>query len=268
MNAKLSSLAFAALILSACAPKPPETEATSSPTPPKTTSTPPPSPSTAPATASKENPASSLLTPAKEPPAKIASRSTLPAALKSAAYDYYGLGNEKPVNMEVVRSDQSGVVTGSQAMVLNEVQDGQATFTWERTGGLATEFGTQKVSLNKDGVFLTQHMSQTLDKPQMEMPADPTPGRTWNTSLKLAQGGNTVSIDATYKVTGLQNIRTKAGPRRALLIESTGKADLAGQKATVISKEWYVKGVGIVKGELTTVGKDGKKRTVTIQETN
>jgi hypothetical protein len=203
----------------------------------------------------------------KETPAPPAAldRSTIPAELKHEAYEYFGLGNEAPVEMQVVVSTDPGVKTGTVTTTLTELKDGKAVFTIDRTGGLM-QLGTQKVSLEKDGIYVIESTGAVIDKPQMELSANLNPGSTWKSTLKVDQPGSKMELSTTYTVKGIEKFKSKKGEREGLLVVAKGTGTANGVPITFESREWYVKGVGGVKAVLATKTKDGKGQTITIEE--
>ncbi len=186
----------------------------------------------------------------------------LPAELKHAAFDYYGLANEKPVNMQAVYSSQPQVITGTQTVRLKEMRDGNAIFMIERTGGLA-QLGDQEMSLEKDGLYVTQSTIAKVNH-DLELPADVTPGKMWDNKTEVE---GQISLNSKFKVVGVQKVKTKVGDRDALFVTSTGEGTMRGQKVKVTSENWFVKGVGGVKSVLKIAFPGGKTETVTVEET-
>ncbi len=200
------------------------------------------------------------------PPTVALDRSQIPAELKNDAYEYFGLGSEKPVDMQVVVSSEPGVKTGTVTTTLTEVKDGKAVFTIERTGGLI-QLGTQKVTLQKEGIYVTESTDAVLDSPQLELSSNLKPGSTWSSKLKVDKPGSKMELATTYTVKGIEKFRTQKGPREGLLVLAKGSGTANGQPITFESREWYVKGVGGVKAVLVTKMKGGQSQTITIEET-
>lgn len=188
----------------------------------------------------------------------------IPAELKNEAFAYYGLANSKPMDMEIIDSNSPGAPrTGSQAITFKEMRDGKAIFDLERTGNL-TVLGSQEVSLEKDGVWVTKSSLADI-KHEMEIPSDLTPGKTWTSELKL-QAGN-VDLKNSFKIVGQEKVKTKVADRDAILITSTSTGTMQGRKVRIESKTWYVRDIGGVKSVVKIVSADGKTQTMTIQET-
>ncbi|MGV3617583.1 MAG: hypothetical protein ACO1SV_19840 [Fimbriimonas sp.] len=204
--------------------------------------------------------------PTTSPEAAAPSLDTVPAELKHDGYAYYGLGNTKPMVMEIVDSTQPGrTMTGSQTIKLTEVKDGKAVFDIERTDDLA-QLGTQSVTLEKDGIYVTASSVAQVNH-DLELPADVTAGKKWQNTMKVDAPGREVEMKSTFKIEGNRKVKTKVGDREAILITSTGQGTMLGQKVRMESQNWYVKDVGGVKAVIKITYGDGKTRTMTIQET-
>lgn len=188
----------------------------------------------------------------------------IPAELKHEAFAYYGLANSKPMDMEIVDSNNPGTPrTGSQTITFKEMRDGKAIFDLERTGNL-TILGSQEVSLEKDGVWVTKSSLADI-KHEMEIPSELTTGKTWNSELKLESAN--VDLKNSFKIVGPERVKTKVADRDAILITSTSTGTMQGKKVRIESKTWYVRDVGGVKSVVKIVSADGKTQTMTIQET-
>ena len=193
------------------------------------------------------------------------SRDQIPADLKTDAFEYFGLSNDKPVDMEYTATAQPGLHTGSVITTLTDMKDGKPVFTIERTGGLAP-LGTQKVSLEKDGIYVIESDPPILDGPQLQMPSDLTPGKSWKNRIRFDQGGTKMDVEMTYTIKGVEKFKTKKGDREGLLVLAKGSGTRNGAKLTMESKEWHVKGLGPVRAELISKTADGKTEKVLIEE--
>lgn len=237
-----------ALVLTACGPKP------------VASTEPAPNPADTPAKSGEA-------TPPTEPPApKLAD---LPVNLKNAAFDYYGLANDKPMDMEVIQNGSTSAITGSQSNTLKSIDGQTAVFSIDRTGGLA-QMGTQTVRLKADGIYLDEVMGTKIKTDEVELPADLAPGKTWKTHLAFSSGASSMDITTISTVMRVEKFKTKVAEREGLLVVSSGSGKLDGKDVKLDSKSWYVKGLGGVKNILTTTyknPKDGKPQTLTIQET-
>lgn len=218
--------------------------------------------STGTSTGASSNPATTSSLPPAMP------LSALPDNLKNAAYDYEGLGNDKPMDMEVTTSNSSTVITGSQTVTLTSVKDGKATFHIERTGGLADLEGSEDDQLSSTGIIVTASDLADVGPNYIEMPADLHPGATWPSHTVVSKPGKELDTTGDFKVVGTQPVTTKkASYKDALLVTSTGKGKVQGQPVRMETKSWYVKGVGMVKSQIVMYPEKGQSATITIQET-
>lgn len=228
-----------------------------------------PAPQAAPAGGSTTGVTAGTTTPPKTTEGETAQRPTLdqiPAELKNEAYYYYGLANSTPMDMEITDTAAPDTPkTGAQTVTLKEIKDGKAIFDVERTGNLA-ELGSQEVTLEKDGVYVTEATIAKIDH-ELEIPSDLTPGKTWVSDLKVEEAGRSVNLKNSFKIVGKEKVTTKVGVRDAILITSTGKGTMQGQPVRIESKNWYARDIGGVKSIIKIIPAKGPARTMTIQET-
>ena len=203
---------------------------------------------------------------AEETPVAIGNPGELPADLKNEAYAYYGLGMTKPLVMEVTSSNQSGIQTGTQEAKLISVEDGKATYEIERTGNLGDLLGGMTVTLERDGIYVKSSTIAKVGKRDLELPNNLTPGSTWESSTTVDQPGKQLNVVNSFKVVGVQPLKTKAGSYQALLITSTGSGTVNGQNVKMQTKSWYVKDRGAVKAVLSTTSGSGQTSSVTVEE--
>jgi len=201
-------------------------------------------------------------------PASKTADSGVPPELKHVGYEYEGLANASSIDMELDISGQSSPITGSQQVTFKGIKDGKASYVVERTGGLEA-LGSENISLEKDGIYTTHSTVAKLSPHAMELPADPKPGMKWTMHTSADSKTAKMDMEITCKVIGTQSVTTKVGTYKdALLVEQDGVGTLQGKKVRTVSKNWYVKGLGNVKADLTTYDQDGKQaQTLTIQET-
>jgi len=218
------------------------------------------SPSTPAATTPKEPESTEATT-------KPAGASTVPAEVKTAGFEYYGLSNLKPLKM-------AGMVQGAQRSGALETtlvgfDEHKATYEQRYTGTLSelSKPGANRVTADKTGVYVTSIFGQVLDKPQMELPADPKPGATWHFAGTI-KGDNQESILDTgdTKIIGEQKVKIGGKEYDTLLVQDTGTVSRGGTTENVTAKRWFVKGLGAVKQELESVV-NGKKTTVVLEAT-
>jgi len=193
---------------------------------------------------------------------------SVPDELKSDAYHYYGLANENPMKVKISGPREA---SGTQQFHLKSVEGGKATFEMERTGALADQFGTETVSLEKDGIYTIASTQVNGALHNIELPANLPVGATWKNSDTLKQtNGETIEQNVAFKVVGPEEVTTEAGKQQALLITASGTMKLGSQTFRMNSRMWYVKDRGLVKSVFNMVnGKDpkAKPQVITIQET-
>jgi hypothetical protein len=188
----------------------------------------------------------------------------LPVQLRNPAFEYYGLGNEQPVEMEMRAGAQT--FTGTMRTRFLGMRDGEARFAIERTGGLAS-IGDMEVALTGDGIHVLSSTAGKLSSRTVEMPADLTPGRTWEErSVVETPQGSKVEHVGQFKVVRTERVKTKAGEHDALLITSTGTMTQDGRESVMETKGWYVQGRGPVKLEIVSRTDGQPPAVVTIEE--
>lgn len=197
----------------------------------------------------------------------------LPSSVKHDAFEYYGLGNTKTMDVKLSGA-QVAQQTGGISVELEKVEGEKAFFKVVRTGAVGDSLGTDLVMVDKDGVHATGNtMGKLTPASYLALPADLTPGKTWNVKNKIEQStGQQVEENSIYKVEGIRDFKTKTGMQKALLVTSTGDASVttggSTQKMKSTTKSWYLKGVGQVKTEITftIAGKPANTITVEVSE--
>jgi len=193
----------------------------------------------------------------------------VPDDLKTDAYHWYGLSNSQPINFEI--SSGNHTYTGSETVHLQSVSNGKAIYEIERTGGLGDRLGTDTVSLQKDGIYVTKSTKLTSDKPTLDMPASVAAGATWhNVGKYTMEGEHTFEQNVTFRVVGEKPLKTAVGAYGALLVSAIGQMTMDDTKYRMESKEWYVKDRGLVKNEISMTAlatPKAKPQLITIEET-
>lgn len=197
--------------------------------------------------------------------APAADPSTIPDALKTEAFHYYGL--EAPQEMTYDFDSNGNVRQGTQKAVFLGMKDGKAEFKIERSDALQI-MGTERVEVSEEGVFLTEVKQQPLEKPVIALPAKIVVGSSWPIDQKLRDGeGNDVVSKAIQKVVGQEKIKTPAGEFDCIVISMEGTLTVQDDKKhsnPVSGKAWYAAGIGTVKLSIQSVGPDGKPVHFTI----
>jgi hypothetical protein len=193
----------------------------------------------------------------------------VPEELKSEAFHWYGLGNSKPMKIEISITDQP-TMEAEQTVTLVDVKDGKATYEVSR----GEKLGTDSVSLEKDGIYTLGSTLITQKIHNLDMPAQVPPGTHWTNTGKVDMHSETrdssVSQDLVLRVIGVTEVDTKAGKQSALRIRESGSLTVDGVKYRMDSDLYYVKDKGLVKS--VAVMRDQSKpknpaHIVTIQET-
>ncbi|HEY0868036.1 MAG TPA: hypothetical protein VGE01_11685, partial [Fimbriimonas sp.] len=110
--------------------------------------------------------------------------SQLPAELKHDGFEYYGLANEQPIEIEVTSAPNGRTLTGTQTTKLVSFAGGKATFRRERTGNLES-LGVDEYSLEPTGIYVTSStVAKTKDR-YLEIPAKLEPGKTWQDTTEI-----------------------------------------------------------------------------------
>lgn len=190
----------------------------------------------------------------------------LPANFKHAGFDYYGLGNEKPLAMVLKRA--GGTLSGGQEYKLEDVKDDGAYYLQQWTGDLAPN-GNTRLRVDDKGIFGIEAQGNKIDPAQLEMPADPKPGFTWTSNSKIQLAGG--SIDSTVsKIIGTKTIKVSGKEVEVLVIERTSKAKLPNTKNEIVDQtlksiEYYQKGIGAVRVEVSVTGKGVPTNTFSME---
>ncbi len=170
-------------------------------------------------------------------------------ALRHDGFEYYGLGNEKPQKMKL---NQGGtVVEGEQAFQLDSVTADTAVFKQVWSGGLPA--ADSKVEVTSKGIFGIEAKGTKINPPQMELPAKPIAGMMWKSDAKIEVDGSTIS-NSTGKIVGVQTIKVGTRSIQALVVKRTSQISSGTIKQTMATTEYYEKGVGAVKLDVTMSG--------------
>lgn len=186
--------------------------------------------------------------------------------LQHDGYHWYGLSNKKEIKYRATLSN-GAPLEGTQINKFIEEKDGKASFEVTRTDGMKIAFGDEPISLEKDGIYTLGSSNLDTKLHSLELPADLSPGKTWKNSadLKMKTGGS-MTTSQTYKVVGMDKVKTPVATRDALKITASGEATIGGVKYTATNQFWYVKDFGLVKSTTVLQPKTGKPQSITIEE--
>ncbi len=202
-------------------------------------------------------------------PTKQGDLAAIPESLKHEGYEYFGLGNGKPIDVELrigSGSPAEQVSSGSVQTVFTGMKGGVAHFKTSRTGALEQFGGTEEVTCEPDGIYTISTSLGKIGSKHLELPAKLTPGATWSvkTTMTTSDGRN-ITGDDVFTAKGIKQVKTKAGDFEALVVESKGTAVIDGKKARTKTVSWYVRGKGQVRLE-DAVTADGKTQTIILEE--
>lgn len=176
----------------------------------------------------------------------------LPAELKTAAVEYYGMTGSRESTFETNwGGDEKG--QGTERVRILDVKDGEARVDVVRAGELA-QLGSETVVIRKDGIYTESVGRGELSQAALQLPADVAPGKKWTSSFDLKMPEGTV-VKATMngEALALEKIKLSDGKEYEALVivnrytmKST-PAGGAGSTVTGEAKSWLVKGLGMVK---------------------
>lgn len=173
----------------------------------------------------------------------------VPASLKHDGFLYYGLNSVTPQKMKL---NQAGsTVEGAQTFELETVAADSAVFKQVWSGGLPA--ADSKVQVTEKGIFGIEAKGTKIDPPQMELPANPVAGMTWKSDAKVEVDGSTIT-NSTGKIIGVQSVKVGGKSIQALVVKRTSKVSSGSVTQTMATTEYYEKGVGAVKLEVTMSG--------------
>jgi hypothetical protein len=182
----------------------------------------------------------------------------VPDSLKNAAYDYFGLGNDKLMTYKVKLNNAHLEAEGTQSVFLEKVEDGSATFVINRTGEL-TQVGIETVRLDDKGVTMLDTSQGEIDGPALELPADIKVGSEWTVDLTWNLGGKKIVSKTKNTAVGTEVVETPAGKFDCLVVKVDLTGDITGStnkqengRYTTKSTMYWSKGVGLIKLEATT----------------
>ena len=205
--------------------------------------------------------------PKAEAPAKSEDATSIPAALKTDAYDYFGLANSKPIDYEMRTEGKPEIGTGSIKTEFAGMKNGVATFTTTRTGALEQFGATDSITLEPDGIYTVETSAGKMHGKHRELPSKLSEGTKWTDNMSLVTtAGQKIEGEDSFSAKKTEAVQTKAGTYQALRVESTGTAVIDGKKMRTENRYWYVRGKGFVKFESKVTPPQGKSLQVTLIE--
>lgn len=196
----------------------------------------------------------------------------VPASVKTDAWEYFGCSSDQTIDVEL-RVKGRPTKTGGVSIKLDKVEGEKAIYTIERTGAIADDLGNETIEADATGIYTTANTTATVTPARnLTLPSGLSDGKTWPSASKVVRNdGQELEEKSTFKVVGVQDVTTKRGPQKALLVTSTGTATVSlgekKQQAKYETKSWYVKGRGPVKLEITLALPGQPVNTVIVEET-
>lgn len=190
----------------------------------------------------------------------------LPDALQNDAFEYYGLGNDKPMHLEVIEGENGLPKTGTRTIKFQKIDGDRAIYLLTQDGELAGNQGDITLSLEKDGLYTMSSTASKMKPHSLEMPARLEVGQGWKDHTEMADGKINLNFDV--KVAGFERVSTPGGTfDEALHITSKGAGTMGDGPIEITTDMWYVRGLGAVKQVLNITPKEAgaAKRTITMQ---
>lgn len=197
---------------------------------------------------------------------------TVPDSLKTAGYEYIGLGNSSVMTYDV-SFDGRPPGDGTQVTTVEGVEGGVATFRVARTGELGP-LGVDKIEARPDGIYMVQSSMGDLAAASLVLPSDVKVGSAWTTRMDMdnLQDSKNVKSQVNNKVTKIEPVTVPAGTFDCIVIETSVDTTMSGSPiadengdSKTVGKMYYAKGVGIVKFEFTVTKKNRPKQSALIE---
>jgi hypothetical protein len=186
----------------------------------------------------------------------------LPEDLKTAAYDYYGLQVQR-VPMQLRKP--GGSASGSEEIALEGVTKDAAKYKIIYKGSL-DQLGTTMVELRRDGIYAVEAAGKPITPPQLELPTDIKPGKTWSIDgTSYLPTGEQVEQHTTVKIVGFEKIRIGSKVYDSLLVRESGTIKVAGNATKMTTNRWFVKGKGAVRMEIKGSDTKGVDSNATLE---
>lgn len=185
-------------------------------------------------------------------PVKPATQETppsIPTTIKHDGYLYSGLDKLGQQTFLVKIGDQPE----SESVQTTNIQSSDSgSLTLERTrDGALAAVGSDAVKVDDKGVSVVSVSIGKLLKPSLELPADLSIGKTWQSASTIETGTETIKNSGSYKVVGDGPLKVAAGSFTARKVTFTGTIETSKGRGKVVGTYWFVKGLGAVKTEMT-----------------
>lgn len=185
----------------------------------------------------------------------------IPETLRHAAFEWYGLSNDKPLKMTLTQAGTK--MTGSQHMDLQSIKDGVAIFKQSWDGDL-TPYGDSLYKVDAKGIYGIEAQGTKVDPPSMELPANPTPGTAWQSDAKIEVAGSKVKSTSS-KIVGTKTIKLGGRTVEVLVVHRVSLLSVAEKDQTMDATEYYEKGVGTIKLEVKMISKGEPTRSFVME---
>lgn len=178
------------------------------------------------------------------------SLSQLPAPLKHAGYELYGLGNSKKLNYKITQkqNDQPESSSDGSVQVKSMKMTGSdAEFIVNQTGVQGMD-GDSTVILKADGIYSSKTPLGEFKPPSKELTGTAKSGETWTVASSMAMTeGKNLALNVTMSILPEEKVTVPAGTYQCTVVKLIGSRTYDGQKLSVTATAWYAKGVGMVK---------------------
>jgi hypothetical protein len=200
------------------------------------------------------NTAASTNTPTTEVPKAV------DPALKTDAYEYYGLENTNVQKFSVTQGATKSEGTTTFKLISSTPE--KATYESINTGALQN-LGTVQLELTKEGIKATKMDSVETDPNTYEIVSGLTKGKKWGFKIKM---GSKMNLEGDNEVTGTETVTTPVGTYKdALVVKSIAKGIQEGKPAVITTTVWLVKGKGQVKTVIEN-NTGGTKTSISMEE--
>lgn len=195
---------------------------------------------------------------------KPAKAITIPASLKTQAFDYFGINEYSKYNYEVASSDGTKNELSRELKMLS-ANDNEIVVE-ESASSIG---GVQKFEhvLKKDGLYSRQVRADgTKGELQLALPSELVAGKKWQTKTSVEVGGKSIQMVSSSTIVGFEKVKVNGKTYDALKLRED--ATLSGSSPEKWkTTTWLAKGVGLVKMEIdrTPKGQPSVKSTMTLK---
>jgi hypothetical protein len=195
----------------------------------------------------------------KKPRPKI----EIPPALMTEGLEAIGAPFDKPVEYEVEGISTEKQIGTQETRVT--VKNDQVIVAVDWHDGLEY-MDNDRYVCDQKGVRANVAQGNILNPPFLYLPAKLSPGAKWKSySEFVTSAGVRLKMDFDCKVIGTQKVTVPLGTYDAILVVQTGKVTSDKSiNATQEGKNWFVKGIGMIKSTQVVKNLVGAKKTVTV----